>query len=80
MNLQQYRILALYYAKQNGWEKTNMGANNTAELNADGAVLLRTDQGGIANLTLNRPNAYNALSEELLAALQNELDDISNDS
>ena len=57
-----------------------MGANNAAELNADGAVLLRTDQGGIANLTLNRPNAYNALSEELLAALQNELDDISSDS
>ena len=57
-----------------------MGAENTARLNVDGAVLLRTDREGIANLTLNRPDAYNALSEELLAALQTELDKISNDS
>ena len=38
-----------------------MGAENTAKLNVDGAVLLRTDREGIANLTLNRPDAYNAL-------------------
>jgi enoyl-CoA hydratase/carnithine racemase len=56
-----------------------MGAENTAKLNVDGAVLLRTDREGIANLTLNRPDAYNALSEELLAALQTELDKISSD-
>jgi len=57
-----------------------MGAENTAKLNADETVLLRTDEGGIATLTLNRPKAFNALSEELLAALQMQLETISNDS
>lgn len=32
-------------------------------------VLLREDRDGVATLTLNRPRQYNALSEELLAAL-----------
>ena len=40
------------------------------------AVLLREDRDGIATLTLNRPAQYNALSEELLSALQEQLDDI----
>ena len=57
-----------------------MGAENTAKLNADETVLLRADEGGIATLTLNRPKAFNALSEELLAALQMQLEAISNDS
>ena len=39
-------------------------------------VLLREDLGKIALLTLNRPEARNALSEEMLAALQTALDDI----
>lgn len=43
------------------------------------AVLLREDQGGIATLTLNRPEAYNALSVELLAALQDAFDAIAGD-
>jgi len=43
-------------------------------------VLLREDRGPIALLTLNRPDARNALSEELLAALQSQFDDISNSS
>jgi enoyl-CoA hydratase/carnithine racemase len=43
------------------------------------AVLLRQDQGGIATLTLNRPEAYNALSVELLGALQDAFDAISED-
>jgi len=43
-------------------------------------VLLRsTDSRGVVTLTLNRPHAFNALSEEMLAALQRELDAIAQD-
>ena len=42
-------------------------------------VLIRHDAHGIAGLTLNRPNAFNALSKELLTALQTELDSIKDD-
>ena len=42
-------------------------------------VLLRHDEDGIATLTLNRPGQYNALSEELLKSLQDELDRIARD-
>ncbi|HUL45537.1 MAG TPA: enoyl-CoA hydratase [Steroidobacteraceae bacterium] len=37
------------------------------------------DSRGVVRLTLNRPQAYNALSEALLGALQLELDSIAND-
>ena len=57
-----------------------MAAENSAERIVDETVLLRTDSDGVATLTLNRPDAYNALSEELLAALQTELNAICNDS
>lgn len=40
-------------------------------------ILLREEAEGICRLTLNRPQQYNALSSELLTALQNTLDDIS---
>ncbi len=36
-------------------------------------LLLRADRDGVSTLTLNRPRQYNALSEELLAALSAEL-------
>ncbi|MEO5338625.1 MAG: enoyl-CoA hydratase [Magnetospirillum sp. WYHS-4] len=42
-----------------------------------GPVLLRADADGVATLTLNRPARFNALSEDLLDALQHELDAIS---
>ncbi len=42
-------------------------------------ILLRSDNNAIATLTLNRPKALNALSEEMLAALQTELDTIAAD-
>jgi len=42
-------------------------------------VLLRHDSGGIVTLTLNRPKQYNALSAEVLTALQSALDDIAAD-
>jgi enoyl-CoA hydratase/carnithine racemase len=42
-------------------------------------VLLRSDAEGVVGLTLNRPEQYNALSRELLASLQAELDQIRDD-
>lgn len=46
---------------------------------ADKAVLLREDVAGICTLTLNRPRYYNALSEDLIEALQLALDAIAAD-
>jgi enoyl-CoA hydratase/carnithine racemase len=43
------------------------------------SVLLREDQGAVAILTLNRPDARNSLSEALLEALGHELDAIAAD-
>src|SRR5438128_10982993 len=42
-------------------------------------VLLRHDQGRVAILTLNRPHAMNALSGELIDALQAEFDKLAKD-
>ena len=50
-----------------------------AALKTNEPVLLREARGGIATLTLNRPAQYNALSEDLLGALQAALDDIARD-
>lgn len=44
------------------------------------AILLREDADGIATLTLNRPAALNALSTELLAAVQAEFDRLATDA
>ncbi|HEX3847602.1 MAG TPA: enoyl-CoA hydratase/isomerase family protein, partial [Steroidobacteraceae bacterium] len=41
------------------------------------ALVLREDGGGVATLRLNRPRQLNALSERLLAALQDEIDAIA---
>jgi enoyl-CoA hydratase/carnithine racemase len=43
------------------------------------SVLLQSSQDGITTLTLNRPQQYNALSAELLTALQSALDIIAAD-
>ncbi|WP_428423267.1 enoyl-CoA hydratase [Methylibium sp.] len=42
-------------------------------------VLKAQDARGVVTLTLNRPQAFNALSEGMLAALQVELDDVAKD-
>ena len=42
-------------------------------------VLLRRDEGRVAILTLNRPHALNALSGELIDALQAEFDRLAQD-
>ena len=46
---------------------------------ANEPVLLRTDAGGVTTLTLNRPDARNALSMALLQLLQEELDALVDD-
>ena len=43
-------------------------------------LVLREDAQGIARLTLNRPAARNALSMEMMAALQARLDAIADDA
>ncbi|WP_286238426.1 enoyl-CoA hydratase [Neptuniibacter halophilus] len=43
------------------------------------AFLLREDQDGVCILTLNRPDAYNALSMELMKAISEQLDQIAED-
>ena len=41
-------------------------------------LVLRNDRAdGLTTLTLNRPNAFNSLSKDLLSALQAELDAIA---
>ena len=50
-------------------------------LSTNDPLLLRHDDGrGVTTLTLNRPQAFNALSEDMLAALQRELDVLSADA
>lgn len=45
----------------------------------DALVLRSADARGVVTLTLNRPAAFNALSEAMLAALQAELDAVAKD-
>ena len=42
-------------------------------------ILTRTDEDGVAILGLNAPKSINALSEAMLAALSEALDDIAGD-
>lgn len=46
----------------------------------DPALVLRSDANHIATLTLNRPQARNALSKDMIAALQSALDVIAQDA
>ncbi len=46
---------------------------------SDAPVTTTRDARGVVTLTLNRPRAFNALSEALLGALQGELDRIAGD-
>ena len=47
---------------------------NVSISNADSLVLRWRDERGVITLTLNRPTAFNALSEALMTELQNALD------
>ncbi len=46
---------------------------------ADTPYILRSDREGITTLTLNRGERFNPLSEEMLAALQAEVNEIADD-
>jgi len=55
-------------------------ASTPKAFGAEKSIVLRNqDVRGVVTLTLNRPQAFNALSEAMLAALQRELDAIAND-
>jgi len=47
--------------------------------NNPGVLLRETDSRGVVQLTLNRPQAFNALSEALLEALQQQIDALMHD-
>ena len=54
--------------------------SNAKPLEREEPVVLRSqDARGVVTLTLNRPHAFNALSEAMLAALQHEFDAIGED-
>jgi len=48
-------------------------------VSSEAAVLRQRDDRGVVTLTMNRPANFNALSEEMLAALQQALDAIAQD-
>ena len=51
---------------------------NSTDIQHD-SCLLREDNEGVTTLTLNRPDKFNPLSEEMLTALQTELEAIGSD-
>src|SRR5258706_6936475 len=53
--------------------------NTSVPVTADNDLLLRSDAAGVATLTLNRPKQLNALSMDMLDALQAALDDVAAD-
>jgi enoyl-CoA hydratase/carnithine racemase len=53
--------------------------NASATRESEPLVRVERDARGVLRLTLNRPQAFNALSEALLAALQRELDALETD-
>jgi len=55
-------------------------SQTTLNMTTSSSVLLRETRKEICTLTLNRPQSFNALSEELLACLSDSLDEIASDS
>ena len=51
----------------------------TSDGSSNGEVLLSETRGNVLVLTLNRPHAMNALSGELIDALQAEFDKLAKD-
>ncbi|WP_296244561.1 MULTISPECIES: enoyl-CoA hydratase [unclassified Psychrobacter] len=62
---------------------TQFNPTATSINNINEAVIIRevdVNSNSVVTLTLNRPKEFNALSVELLSAMQSELDDIAQDS
>lgn len=62
---------------------TQFSPTATSINNINEAIIIRevdVNSNGVVTLTLNRPKEFNALSVELLSAMQSELDDIAQDS
>jgi 2-(1,2-epoxy-1,2-dihydrophenyl)acetyl-CoA isomerase len=57
-----------------------MTASNAGPASADEPAVLRTDEGGVATVRLNRPEALNALDLATKAALRDTLAAVSQDS
>ena len=53
-------------------EKQTPATTSTAE-----SMVLQEEENGVATITLNRPKQFNALSEAMLAILQEKLETIS---
>ncbi len=53
---------------------------NIMDSTSSDIILARDDTDGVCTITLNRPEQFNSLSEELLTAVKAALHDISNDS
>jgi enoyl-CoA hydratase/carnithine racemase len=52
---------------------------STQTVASEEPILIREERSGVVTLTLNRPGQYNALSEEMLHALQRNLDEVAAD-
>ena len=64
-----------------GIARNHRTENMSAELKTDSEpMLLRSDDGGVTTLTLNRPQARNALSRAMIGAIQDQLDSIAADT
>jgi enoyl-CoA hydratase/carnithine racemase len=74
----QTRHIAESASKPRETESTTMTAAMPRPV-PESSLLLRHDESGITTLTLNRPDKFNALSIDLMTAIQNELDAIAAD-
>ena len=64
-----------------GIARNHRTENMSAELKTDSEpMLLRSDDGSVTTLTLNRPQARNALSRAMIGAIQDQLDSIAADT
>ena len=54
-------------------------ATATTSAREESPIVRKQDERGVVTLTLNRPHAFNALSQAMLTALQRELGAVADD-